>query len=181
MKDISSMSLSLLFYMPWHRCFGNVSLKYGNPSNPSMNLSSLLDNNHLKWPGSILGTFGPLWSWYLIVVWPILWTIVVGSRVSITISWVLLFLGVHRHEVCHILGFLSLPLTAEADRGSGEQQGGDKSPANTNPRDEIRPVVWYWCVIPQQLIPGHLVWVCSQFLLFKVFTSVPQSHTTGGE
>jgi len=63
-RHIIHVLISLLFQMPWHRCFGIVSLRYGNPSNPSMNFSSLLDNNRLKWPGSILWD---LWSTLVMV------------------------------------------------------------------------------------------------------------------
>lgn len=59
--------------------------------------------------------------------------------------------GITRHEVGHVLCILTLPLTTQTNGRAREQQGGDECPANSNPGNEVGPIVHDGSVVTQEL------------------------------
>ena len=142
-----------------------------------------------------------------VVVGPVLRAIVgsgvggisIGSRVPIP---ALLLLVVDGHEVLHVHGVLPLLVCPNADRGKAEQDRGDQGEADSDPGNDVAPVILELSVSLQVLkrlqvlvIYDHLhhphlgpgggeelsVCLSHNLVPLPVLHSVPQPHSSGME
>jgi len=118
-----------------------------------------------------------------VVVGSVLWSVVRSgiSCVSIWSIWMLLLM-VDGHEVLHVHGVLPLLVGPDADCGQTEQDAGNESQSNSNPCNNVWPVILELWPGLQFLWPTHfeelgISWL-RDFFLFPMFNSMPQSHSS---
>ena len=92
---------------------------------------------------------------------------------------------VDRHQVLHVHRVLALLVRPDAHGGQAEQDGGDQGKADSDPGDDVAPLVLERCVLKQVRVPAldeELgVGFGVDLVALPVLDPVPETHPAGGE
>ena len=117
------------------------------------------------------------WSMILIAM------ISIGRRVCISISIGVPLVGIHWHEILHILGLFSPLLSSNASCGRQEDDWGSETERQSNPGKNIRPSYIHLCDsrFLQDFGPCSVTQVILQFVLIVEVNCMPETHGSSCE